>query len=205
MSVIHNPKEDKSELGRRMNTKCIDKQCCWCLPETDPRHLSLPTPFPMRFQHLIATDLVQRCYPACPSLFCGKVGEGEIDPENGIPGWLFCREANCDKCGFSVRFPPCPTVSTLPAVTCRVMSSSVKYLEWVVGGEQDEQPKRKKMGETDQLVEMKLPGQVFLRYVNECMDLWCACRGSAISHTSLCQDATLLCGATSVGSAKEVH
>ena len=171
-SVVHGPAIDKGELGRRVATRCVNAQCKWHLPEHDPEHLRLPKPFPMRFQNLIAAGGLKATTPRCPNLFCGAVGEGGVDEGTSIPNWLYCREANCDKCGFEARFPACPTILALPSVTCRVQSSAVRYLEWVVAGRHGEEPKRKKLGEMDQLVEVKLPGKVFHGYVAERMNVW---------------------------------
>jgi len=70
-----------------------------------------------------------------------------------------------------VRFPPSPTVSSLELVTARVMSSSLAYVRWLEE-ENGNEPPRKKLGEIDQLVETKMSGRVFFRYLSECMDLW---------------------------------
>lgn len=122
--------------------------------------------------NLVATKELGELCPGMPSLFCGDVRAEGCKIDDGLPAWLYCREANCDACGFSVRYPACPTVEALPAITCRVLSSATRYLEWVVEGEVGEEPPRKKQGETDQLVEVKLPGAVFLRYMGELMDKW---------------------------------
>ena len=171
MTAIHSTGADKSAT-RAVSARCPPGAGCrWCLPEGDPQHLRVPKPFPARFQNIIGTGELQNQFPACPTLFCGEVGEGGVD-ESGLPSWLYCREANCNVCGFASRFPACPTLTSLPSVTCRVMSSAVRYLEWVVGGRVGQEPARKKMGEIDQLVEVKLPGATFVQYVNERMNIW---------------------------------
>jgi hypothetical protein len=194
MTVVHGPAENKSEMGRQVSARCEDSNCRWCLPEADSQHLRLPAPFPMRFQHQIASGLAQMACPKCPSLFCGQVGEGEVDATTGHPRWLACREAECENCGFSVRFPPCPTVSELASVTARVMSSSLEYVKWLEN-EIGDKPPRKKLGEIDQLVETKMSGRVFFRYLSECMDLWFEMQPCSLSP--LPQDATFLRGKAS--------
>jgi hypothetical protein len=176
MSVVHGPDVDKSETGRQVRARCRDQSCRWHLPTTNPAHLRLPKPFPMRFQQQIASGFAQIGCPSCPSLFCGKVGEGGADEETGLPKWLYCREAECNECGFAVRFPQCPTIATLSAVTCRVLSSRRDYVKWL-GQDESKRggcPAKQKMGETEQLVEVKLSGATFLRYVAERMNEWYA-------------------------------
>ena len=155
-----------------VKARCNDPGCRWALPRTDPNNLRLAQPVPESFR----AQLADGSEPEGHSLFCGGVGEGFVDEESGVPDWLFCRESECDECGFRARFPECPTVAGLGNVTCRVLSSAVAYVNWLAANPDAESgdggPGREKLGEIDQLVEVKLPAPTFLRYLAERMDEW---------------------------------
>jgi hypothetical protein len=89
---------------------------------------------------------------------------------------LFLRTGDCNQCGFSNKFPPCPDLLATPEkISCRVLSSSRKYIMWLEDQAMgracaSEAPARRKELKVDALVAVVVSVSVFLQYLGEKMD-----------------------------------
>lgn len=88
------------------------------------------------------------------------------------PPWVACRSSACADCGWSTKYPPCPTLLELvPRVSFRVLGSAAAYVGWLENPD-GEEPPRKKVTKVDQLVPVTAPAPVFLSYLDERMRDW---------------------------------
>jgi hypothetical protein len=179
MTAVHadclgNEAHNKGEHGRTIRTRCFDAAACsWVRPLENPTALRLPCPFPSRFKNILGDQSkASLSHPRCPSLLCTGCGCGECISESGEQvaaglRWQDCRRSSCDNCGFSNKFPVCPTLmAARERIPCRVLGSQQNRVLWIDGGKAGPEPPVKIRGKVDSLVEVVVGFDTFMSYLS---------------------------------------